>query len=370
MAGDEPSTRHDGRVRLDPQRLLAFCTAAFAAAGASRDEAATASEVLVRTDLRGVHSHGVQTLPSHIRNLLDGGTTSPTTASIVRETPVTAVVDGHGGVGLVVAQRAVEVAISKARAAGVGVVLVRNSNHFGAAGHYALTAAEAGFIGLSTSNASPIMAAAGSRRKVISNAPIAYAVPTGRFPLALDIAMSATAGMKVRLAAERGERIPTGWVLDADGVPTTDPHAYAAGGALAPLGGHKGYGLALLTETLTAALSGAAMTSSVVTWISDTATPTNAGHAFVVLDVECFMDRAEFYTRMQALIDEMHAAEPAPGTDRVLVPGELEHRSEQRARSDGLELERVIWDHLEEVARLLDLHDSLAAAVLALHPFR
>lgn len=351
----------NGPVRLHPQRLLDFCEAAFVAAGASPQDATIAAQVLVRTDLRGVHSHGVQALPIHVRNLRDGGTTSPTAPTILRSSPVSAVMDGQAGIGLVVAHRAMQLAIEKAATVGVGVVVVRNSNHFGAAGHYALAAAETGSIGLATSNASPIMAAAGSKRKVISNAPIAYAVPTGRFPMALDIAMSAGAGMKVRLAAERGESIPEGWVLDADGRPTTDPAAYAAGGALTPLGGHKGYGFALLTETLAAALSGAAMTKSVVTWLKDTATPTNVGHAFVVLDVESFMDRAEFYARMQQLIDEMHAAEPAPGTERVLVPGELEHHSEQRAHESGLELDRVIWQHLEDAARMLKLRDQLAA---------
>jgi LDH2 family malate/lactate/ureidoglycolate dehydrogenase len=342
-------------MRVDAGHLRAFCEAALRAAGATDDDAATAAGILVRTDMRGVHSHGVQALPIHVRNLRDGGTRSPTSPQVVRESPVTAVVDGGGGIGLVVAQRAVELAIAKAGEAGVGVVLVRNSNHLGAAGHYALTAAEAGFIGIATSNASPIMAAAGSKRKVISNAPLAYAVPTGGFPLALDIAMSATAGMKVRLAAERGEAIPEGWVLDRDGRPTTDPNDYAAGGALAPLGGHKGYGLALLTEALAGALSGAGMASSIVPWLVDTATPTDAGHCFVVLDIERFIDRSEFYERMQRLIDEMHAAEPAPGVDRVLVPGELEHNNERRALEEGVDLPPVIVTHLEAVARDLDL---------------
>ncbi|HSK96588.1 MAG TPA: Ldh family oxidoreductase [Euzebyales bacterium] len=349
-----------GPVRVDPARLRTFCETALVTAGATTDDAAVAARILVRTDLRGVHSHGVQALPIHVRNLQDGGTTSPTSPQVVRESAVTAVIDGQGGMGLVIAQRAVEVAIAKARDAGVGVVLVRNSNHFGAAGHYALTAAEAGYIGIATSNASPIMAAAGSKRKVISNAPLAYAIPTDTFPMALDIAMSATAGMKVRLAAERGEAIPEGWVLDRDGRPTTDPGDYAAGGALAPLGGHKGYGLALLTEALAGALSGAGMTSSIVPWLVDTATPTDAGHGFIVLDIECFLDRSEFSERMRRLMDEMRAAEPAPGVERVLVPGELEHHNEQRALEQGLDLDPVIVAHLETVARDLDLPLDIA----------
>lgn len=348
------------RVRVDPERLHGFCLAALEAAGATAQDAAIAAHVLVRTDLRGVHSHGVQTLPAHVRSLQEGGTASPTLPTIVRDTPVTAVLDGQGGIGLVVATRAVAIAIEKARTSGVGVVLVRNSNHCGAVGHYALTAAEAGCIGLATSNASPIMTAAGSKRKLLSNAPIAYAVPTGRFPMALDIAMSTSAGMKVRLAAERGESIPEGWVVNAAGLPTTNPSDYLTGGALAPLGGHKGYGMALLTETLAGALSGAAMTRAVVPWLSDPGTPTNAGHCFVVLDVECFMARERFYERMHELIDELHAAEPVPGVDRVLVPGELEHDNEQRAATEGLELDCIIWDHLEAVATSLHLSAELA----------
>ena len=354
-------TLDGGGGRVDPQALRHFCRAALVAAGATAQDAQVVADVLVRTDLRGVHSHGVQQLPIHVRNLRDGGTSSPTRCSIVRETPVTAVVDGNAGMGMVIANEAMSLAVSKARAAGVGVVVVRNSNHFGAAGYYALSAAEAGFIGLATSNASPIMTAAGSRKKVISNAPLAYAVPTGKFPLALDIAMSATAGFTVRLAAERGDSIPLGWVVDADGKPTTDPAAYAAGGALAPVGGHKGYGLALLTETLAAALSGAAMTRSVVPWLVETGTPTNAGHAFVALDVECFADREDFYARMQQLLGEMAAAEPAAGVERVLVPGQLEHEREQRALAGGLELDAVIWHHLQQVAEDLELTSELDA---------
>ena len=347
-------------VICDVERLRHFVAAALVVAGAVEDEAETAAGVLVRTDARGVHSHGVQTLPIHVATLRDGGTTSPAETEVVRSTAVSAVLDGAGGMGLVVATEAMELAVRKARASGVGVVLVRNSNHFGAAGHYALAAAETGFIGLSTSNASPIMAAAGSKTKVISNAPLAYAVPTGRFPLSLDIAMSASAGFKVRLAAERNEDIPEGWVIDADGRPTTDPAAYAAGGALVPMGGHKGYGLALLTESLAAALSGASMTRAVAPWLVKTGTPTDAGHAFIALDVECFMDRDEFYGRMQQLIDELHTAEPAPGVERVLVPGELEHEHERRALEHGLLLDAQLWDHLERVASDTDLLDELA----------
>ena len=347
---------------FDVGRLRDFVVAAFAAAGATSEDADTAAEVLVSTEARGVWSHGVQTLPIHLDNLLHGGTRSPTTLEIVRENAVTATVDGKAGIGLVVATRANELALAKARTSGLGLVLVRNSNHFGAAGHYALLTAAAGFIGIATSNASPIMTAPGSRTKVISNGPLAYAVPTGAEPVCLDIAMSATAGMKVRRAAANGEAIPLGWVVDSTGKPTTDPAAYANGGALMPVGGHKGYGLSLLTETLAGALSGAAMTRQVVPWLVDTATPTNAGHAFWAIDVESFMDRAEFYSRMRALVAELRAAEPAEPDGTVLVPGDLEWRRERDAARTGLRLHPGVEGRLEQVAEKFGLQDTLAAA--------
>jgi LDH2 family malate/lactate/ureidoglycolate dehydrogenase len=345
-----------------PEGLSAFAVAAFEAAGASASDAADAAEVLLRTDLRGIHSHGLQTLPIHLDNLRDGGTRSPVEVTVVRETPVTAVVDGNGGIGLVVARRANELAIAKARDAGVGIVLVRGSNHFGAAGYYALETAKAGFIGAATSNASPIMTAAGAKKKTLSNAPFAYAIPTRGAPISLDIAMSATAGMKVRMAAAAGQKIPLGWIVDADGAPTTDPADYGRGGSLLPVGGHKGSGLAVLTEALAGALSGAGMMSGIVPWLVDTGTPTNAGHAFVALDIESFMDRAEFEERIERLTGELRGAAPAPGVDAVLAPGDIEARTERLALENGLSLDSGVTDRLETVAERFGLHDLLAAA--------
>jgi ureidoglycolate dehydrogenase (NAD+) len=353
--------------RFEPDALRAFATAAFCSAGATSDDAEIATEVLLRTDLRGVHSHGLRTLKIHLETLRQGGTRSPAEPEIVRETPVTAVVDGHGGLGLVVASFATDIAIQKAKKAGIGIVLVRGSNHFGAAGHYALQVASAGFIGAVSSNASPIMTAAGSRRKAISNAPFAYAIPTETNPLSLDIAMSATAGMKVRRAAATGEQIPFGWVVDSHGDPTTDPQAYLAGGSLLPMAGHKGYGLAVFTEIITGALSGAAMLSAVPPWLVKTDTQTNVGHAIMAIDIECFMERSEFYGRVNAVISELHNAPTVPGVARVMLPGELEIAHEADAHAYGLPLDDDIVDDLLDAASDDTVRALLNAARLDSH---
>ena len=359
------ATHTPASVVADAERLTGFAAEALEAAGASPADAAVTAHVLVRTDLRGVHTHGVHQLPNHVRNLVEGGTTSPVDVEVVRETPVTAVLDGHGGMGHVVATRARELAVDKARTSGMATVLVRGGNHLGAVGHYALEAAEAGFIAMTTSNTSPIMTAAGSTRKLISNAPFAYAVPMEGFPMVFDVAMSATAGFKLHMAAEQGEPVALGLLVDADGNPTTDPADYRRGGALLPIGGHKGYGMALLTETLAGVLSGAGITSEVASWLREPGTPTNAGASFIVMDVECFMDRPDFQRRMRQLVDGLHAAEPAPGIERILVPGELEAEREHAARRDGVTLERVTWTHLDQVAIALGLEERLAGVPVA-----
>jgi len=354
-------------TRYDFDRLHGFVQTALVAAGATPSDARTAGEVLVSTDARGVTSHGVRTLPHHLETLRRGGTRSPAQLTVVRESAVTAVIDGGGGLGLVVADHAMRLAISKARAHGVGIVLVRGSNHFGAAGHYALMAAQARLIGLASSNASPIMTIAGARTKSISNAPFAYAVPSPSGPIHLDIAMSASAGMKVRRAAAAGEPIPAGWILDHTGAATTDPAEYARGGSLLPMSGHKGSGLAVLTELLAGALSGAGMLSDIVPWLIHTDTQTNAGHVLVALDPACFLDPDVFAARVQHLIDELHAQEPAAGVERILLPGELENHAEAEARTRGIPLDGDVVALLRDLAATEGLADELDAARIPHH---
>lgn len=347
-------------VVVDADGLRAFCIAALEAGGVPAEQAALTADVLVRTELRGVWTHGVQTLDNHLRNVAEGGVVAAAEPEIVREAPTTALLDGRGGFGFVCSLRATELVLDKARRHGVATVLVRNSNHFGAAGHYALTLAEAGLIGLATGNASPIMAITGARAKAISNAPFAYGVPRRSFPLVLDIAMSASAAMKIRLAAEQGETLPEGLIVDAQGRPSVNPADYLDGGAMVPMGGHKGYGLAVFTEVLAAALSGAAMTTSVLPWLLVHDRPTDVGHAFIAIDPERFMARREFEVRVDELVERLQGTDRAPGVERIYVPGELEHEREATALVHGLPLRPVVWQHLRDAARRVGLTGELS----------
>jgi LDH2 family malate/lactate/ureidoglycolate dehydrogenase len=309
----------------------------------------------VRTDLRGVRTHGIRNLPGYAKQLRLGGVDRRASPVVERETAATAMLDGANGLGQVVSCRALEVAISKARQVGAGAVMVRRSNHHGACGHYALACAEAGLIGLVFSNTPPIMAVPGASGRVLGNGPTAYGVPNPQGdPIVLDIAMSVVAGMKPLVAAQLGEAIPEGWIVDARGRPTTDPSAFASGGALLP-GGHKGYGLALLGELLAGALSGAAMASAIGGWVSRPERPTDTGHAFIALSVEAFMDLAEYAERVHRLIGEIHAAPGAAPGKHALVPGELEAAAERRALRDGLDLDGPTWAGLEALASELEL---------------
>jgi LDH2 family malate/lactate/ureidoglycolate dehydrogenase len=351
-------------VTVDAQGLEHFTEATFLATGMEREQAAAAADVLVRTSLRGVESHGVAYLHQYVRQLLAGGADPRAGMRTVVDRGAMQVLDGQGGLGLAVAMQATHAAIARARAHGVGLVSVRGGNHFGAAGHYALTCAEAGCIGLVMSNTPPIMAATGARTRSIGNSPIGFGAPrVGGPPFVLDIAMSRVAGGKVRMAMNAGEEVPPGWILDPEGNPTTAPEDFLVHkGALLPMEQHKGYGLSLMVETLAGALSGAAMASAVGNWLYTPDTPSGTGYFLLAVDVSTAGDFADFGRRLAALCDEIASAPRVPSVDRIFIPGELEHEHEQRARAHGLQLRSDEWSRLGEVAAELSLTDVLHAA--------
>lgn len=345
--------------------LECFVREAFRRVGLPDADAETAAEVLVTTDAWGVFTHGTKSLAPYLRRLQRGGLRPQGRAQVVSEGGAWVTVDGDSALGVVTSTFAMRQAMVKARQQGIGFCVVRNSCHFGAAGYYTWLAAREGFIGLSMANDIPTVAAPGSRGPVTGSNPFSYAIPAGRYPpLLLDMSIATVALGKVFAMHEKGEPIPANWIVDGNGQPTTDPSGLPGRGALMPAAGHKGYGLALLIETLAGLLSGAGFTSRVGSWLWDDGTkPTCHGATFIAIDVNTLMPSAQFLQRVDTLIEEIHSAPRADGVDRLYVPGEMEWERYDRALKQGIPLPDDVVASLRTAAELVGL--DLPSEVLA-----
>jgi ureidoglycolate dehydrogenase (NAD+) len=337
--------------------LDSFCVSALKKVGVSSANARITSSILVGTDAFGVFTHGVKSLRGYVRRLRSGGLRADASPAIVKQGPGWAIVDGRSGLGMVTSTFAMKVAIEKARATGIGYAGVRNSCHFGAAGAYALQAARAGLIGLAVSNDKPSVSVPGSRRPVLGSNPFAYAVPCGGDrPIFMDIATSAVAGGKIYQAQIFGRQIPADWLIDSEGVPTTDPNGYPETKTLVPMAAHKGYGLALFIEVLSAALTGAALTNRVGSWMADDPSlPTNHGAAFIAINVGSMVALRSFKRNIDRVIGEIRGAPLAKGAQRIYLPGEIEWEKRDRALKHGLELPSDVVASLEGLAADLQI---------------
>jgi ureidoglycolate dehydrogenase (NAD+) len=335
--------------------LSEFCVGALRNCGVGEADSRVTAEILTTTDAWGVFTHGTKALRGYLRRLRSGGLAPRGVPSVATEGPGWALVDGDSSLGMVTSTYAMDLAVGKARHTGLGYVGVRNSCHFGAAGAYAAQAARLGFIGLAMANDIPSVAAPGSRGAVTGSNPLAYAVPAGRHrPLMLDMSTATVAGGKVYAARERGEPIPATWLIDDQGQPTDDPQAYPEHSTLTPAAGHKGFGLALLIETLAGALTGAAMTARVGSWLAgNPSAPTRHGAAFLALDVAAI--GPDLPARIESLIDEIHAAPRAARVDRLYVPGEKEWENLDRSLRDGIALPPDVVASLGEAAAMGDM---------------
>ncbi|HET7271769.1 MAG TPA: Ldh family oxidoreductase [Rubrobacter sp.] len=289
-----------------------------------REDAEQVAEVLLDSELRGYESHGVHLLV-FLADAYRSGMNPRPDIRVLRETEETLLLDGDRS-HVVGAVRAMRWCIERARERkGIAVAGVRDSQPI-ALGFYARMAAEAGLIGFACANAIPMVAPPGGRTPTFGTNPFAYAIPAGRHPpVILDVATSTGAAFKVRLAAQHGRQVPEGMILDIEGHPTTDPNEFARGGLMAPLGSptapHKGFGLALVIDALAGVLTGAAFARDMGS------EPATAGNTFLwALDVEAFLPREEFLSRMEVQIDQIKAGERQAGVDELLVPGERGHR--------------------------------------------
>ena len=340
------------RTRVFAPELEDFCVEAMLKSDIQEKDARITADVLVTTDTYGVHTHGTKQLRTLVKNFRTGRLDAKAVPEVVGEGPAWAIVDGHFAMPMTTSRMAMELAIEKAKATGIAYVGAKRSSHFGAAGYYAVMAAEKDMIGLSMCNVDPCMTVPGARGKIFGTNPIAYAVPAGdEPPIFFDIATSTVAASKVFAARALGKSIPDTWLVDDEGVPTTDPSIYPEQGALLPMAGHKGYGLALLVEVLTGALTGAAMLKDVKSWVVDLPEPTNEGHAFIAMDVNLIMPIQQFKDRIDWLIREIKASPKAKGSERIYLPGEMEWERREKALREGMQLPEDVIASLVGLAR-------------------
>ena len=335
-------------------RLRAFARDAYLRLGVPDDEADLVADSLVQADAWGHGSHGVMRTFWYGARIETGAMAAVTRAELVADAGALAVLDGHDGVGQVVARRAMDEAIERARRHGIGAVAVRASGHFGTAMYFTRRAAEAGCIGFLSTNASPAMAPWGGREKRVGTNPWSVAAPAGSLPpLMLDVANTAVARGKLYVARQRGEPIPEGWATDAQGRATTDPEAGIAG-VILPMGGHKGYAIAVAMDALSGVLSGSAFGEGVVGPYR-AAERSGAGHLAIAIDIARVRPLAEFEADMERMIERLKATPRAPGVEEILYPGEGEARAAERAARQGVGLPAATVEELNAHARRLGI---------------
>ncbi|GAB7389120.1 Ldh family oxidoreductase [Bacillaceae bacterium] len=336
-------------IRVSPEKLKEFCKNVLIAAGIPDNDAEIISDTLVHASLSGIHSHGVSKLNEYLNRMDKNLVAKVTNIRVVAESPTTAVLDAGNGWGQVASQKAVEIAIKKAKEYGSSWVGVRNSNHYGTAAYWTAQIASHGLIGISMTNTSPVMSPYGSKVPTLGTNPISIAVPSpsGK-PVILDMATSQQARGKIVLAAKSGKPIPKGWAISADGHETTDPHE-ALKGSLLSFGGAKGSGLAIMIDIMAGVLTGALYGSKIPSFYDDPH-PQNLGHLFAAINIEAMMPLETFLHRMADREREIRESAPAPGFEKVFMPGDLEYARAEDYRKHGIPLTKEIVAELMRTA--------------------
>jgi LDH2 family malate/lactate/ureidoglycolate dehydrogenase len=315
------------------------------AAGVPEGHARLIADVIMDSELRGYDDHGVWFLGRMLEWYATGGLNPAPQVRVIDESATTVLLDGDQGCGVIAATEAMTRCIAKAREYGMASAAVRNSGNLIVAAPFALQAAEAGLIGFATTNAPPLAAPTGGITRTFGTNPFAYAIPTGRhFPFLLDMSTTATAAAKVMVARQEGRRLAPGLIEDAQGQPTDDPNAFFAGGAMVPLGGPKGYGLAMVVDALAGVLAGTPFARD----LTMRAAP--VGHFFWSLDVARYLPREEFLARMDAQIEQVKSGARKPGVEEILIPGERGQRRKRDLLARGrLPLQPAGWQALQDI---------------------
>jgi LDH2 family malate/lactate/ureidoglycolate dehydrogenase len=348
-------------LRIKAEKLEAFIARAFEAVDVPHEDARKIAQLMTRADVNGSEGHGIFRLPQYIRRIKGGAVNVRPNIRIEREAPAMAVVNGDNGMGHVVMRYATEIAIEKAKTAGVAWVGANWSNHAGPASLYASMPLEHDMIGLymavGSANHLPPW---GGIDMLLSTNPLAVAIPAEDEPdIVLDMATTVAAYGKVKTTAQRGETMPVGWMIDRQGQPLTDPRR-ANEGFLLPIGDYKGYGLALVIGLLSGTLNRAAMGRDVVDFNADDTTPTNTGHAIVAISIAAFGDVAEFKRSVDTLVRELRRSRRLPGVERIWLPGEQSHQKRLERSQSGVPMPAALLASLDDLARELSI-DAVSA---------
>jgi len=338
--------------RIPAARICRFLTTALERIGLPAADAATVAQLMTEAEVQGSDGHGVIRLVPYARRIRAGGINLRPDIRVVKEKAAMALIDGDNGMGHLVMKKATELAIAKARQCGVAWVGSRMSNHAGPASLYARMALPHDMVGMyfAVGNANHLPPW-GGLDMLLSTNPIAVAVPAGEEPaVVLDMATTVAAYGKVKAKAQRGEQMPVGWMIDRQGQPLTDPKR-ADEGFLMPIGGYKGYGLAMVVGLLAGTLNGAAMGTEVIDFNKDQATITNTGQAILVIDPDAFGEVDAFKARVDKLVRELRGSERMPGVDRIWMPGEQSHAKRLANERDGLALPAALRTQLDDFAR-------------------
>lgn len=354
----------DVEAKLFPIEVLReFTTRVFLHFHVPQDDAVQAADVLASADLRGIDSHGVARMYSYFGMLNEGHINPQPKISIVRSTLSTATVDGDNGLGLVVGPQANRIAMDMAEKAGSGWVSVCNTNHYGIAGYYVLEALKRDLIGWAMTNSTSLVAPLWGAQRMLGTNPIAIAFPGKAEPaIVIDMATSAAAFGKFEIARRKGEPIPSGWGIDAEGRGTTNPEDTINGGCMLPLGsdrergGHKGYALAVMVDVLCGVLSGAnwgpfAPPFALRQQIPERSVGKGIGHFFGAMRIDGFIDSDSFKRQIDEYVRVFRATKPAPGTRGPLIPGDPEREAERERRKNGIPLVMPVVEDLRAISK-------------------
>jgi LDH2 family malate/lactate/ureidoglycolate dehydrogenase len=349
--------------------IHSFMIDVFVGLGTPLEDARVCADVLIASDLRGIESHGVGRLKYYYDRIQAGLHRTETEIELVKETDTTAVLDGHHGMGHVIAYRAMRLAMDKAKRHGLGAVAVRNGTHYGIAGYYPLMAAKEGMMGLSVTNARPSVAPTHGAEPMLGTNPIAFAAPSDMdYPFCFDGATPITQRGKIEVAARAEKPVPEGWVIDDQGAPLTDPAEILAAleqgrAALLPLGGagelfagYKGYSLATIVEILSASLSGGRFMKDLLGYAEDgSRRPFMLGHFFLAIDIEHFISLELSRQITGQIMRALQSARRAAGQERIYVAGEKEYEREQTIREQGIPVNRNLLSQLQTMRDELGL---------------